>query len=52
MLCFLILSVAVRGVPENIQDFVYFFDNNIFIYSSSKCNPKLSFGQVKIISEA
>ena len=50
MLCFLILAVAVHGVPKNIQDFVYFFDNNIFIYSISKCNPKLmSFGQVKII---
>ena len=53
MLCFLILAVAVHGVPKNIQDFVYFFDNNIFIYSISKCNPKLmSCGQVKIISEA
>ena len=30
MLCFLILSVAVHGVPKNILDFVYFL---IIIFS-------------------
>ena len=34
MLCSLMLSVAVHGATKNIL-------NNIFIYSSSNCNPKL-----------
>ena len=25
-----IIRVAVHGVPKNLLDFVYFFDNNIF----------------------
>ena len=27
----LILSVAVHGVPKNILNFMYFFDDNIFV---------------------
>ena len=52
MLCFLMLSVAVHGVTENIPDFVYL--NNIFVSSSSKCsqiNAIKECGRVKIISE-
>ena len=42
------LLVAVHGVTQNILD----FENNIFVWSSSKCNPKLMpCGQVKNISE-
>ena len=52
MLYFLMLSVAVHGVTENIPDFVYL--NNIFVSSSSKCsqiNVIKECGRVKIISE-